>query len=70
MPKIAVTLLAGTDTLEATGRMANALTLVQESKEAGDQVRLVLDGAGTKWAGELASQDHKYHGGPQVPRPL
>lgn len=23
---------------------------------------VVLDGAGTKWAGELASQDHKYHG--------
>lgn len=42
MPKIAVILLAGTDTLEATGRMANALTLVQESKEAGDQVRLVV----------------------------
>jgi hypothetical protein len=61
MSKIAVLLLADTETREATGRMANALTLVQESKEAGDDVRLILDGAGTKWAPELASEEHKYH---------
>jgi hypothetical protein len=61
MPKIAVLLLADTDTPEDMGRMANALTTAQESKEAGDEVRLVLDGAGVKWAGELASADHKYN---------
>jgi hypothetical protein len=59
--KIAVMLLADTDTHEATGRMANALTLAKESKDAGDDIRLVLDGAGTKWAGELADEQHKYH---------
>jgi hypothetical protein len=62
MSKIAVMLLADPGTREAMGRMANALILVQESKEAGDDVRLVLDGAGTKWAPELARHDHKYHG--------
>lgn len=30
--------------------MANALTTAKEAKEAGDQIRVVLDGAGTKWA--------------------
>lgn len=61
MSKIAVILLADTDTDEATGRMANALTLAKESKEAGDEIRLLLDGAGTKWGAELASDEHKYH---------
>jgi hypothetical protein len=61
MSKIAVMLLADTDTHEAMGRMANALTLAKEGKEAGDDVRLLLDGAGTKWAGELANDEHSYH---------
>jgi hypothetical protein len=61
MSKIAVMLLADTDTAESMGRMANALTVASEGKEAGDEVRVVLDGAGTKWAAELASEDHKYH---------
>jgi hypothetical protein len=61
MARIAVILLADTDRPEGMGRMANALTTAQEAKEAGDDVRLILDGAGTKWAGELASEEHKYH---------
>src|SRR6266508_4520864 len=61
MSKMAAMLLADTDTREAMGRMANALTVVKEGKEEGDDVRLVLDGAGTKWAPELAKEDHKYH---------
>jgi hypothetical protein len=59
--KIAVMLLADTETPEAMGRMSNALTLAKEGKEVGDDVRLLLDGAGTKWAPALASEDHKYH---------
>lgn len=62
MTKIAVILLADTDRAEGMGRMANALTMTKEAKEAGDDVRLILDGAGTKWAAELAADDHKYHG--------
>jgi hypothetical protein len=61
MPEIAVLLLAEPGTPEAMGRMANALTLAQEAREAGDDVRLLLDGAGTKWASELANEEHKYH---------
>lgn len=61
MSKIAVMLLAETGKAEGMGRMANALTLAKEGKEAGDDIRLVLDGAGTKWAPELAGEEHKYH---------
>ena len=61
MSKIAVVLLADTDTPGDMGRMANALITVKEAREAGDDVRLIFDGAGTKWVGVLAAADHKYH---------
>ena len=61
MAKIAVVLLADTDRPAGAGRMANALTMTKEAKEAGDDVRLILDGAGTKWGAALVSEDHKYH---------
>lgn len=61
MNKIAVVLLADTGSPEGMGRMANALTLAQEARESGDELRLILDGAGVKWAAELADGEHKYH---------
>jgi hypothetical protein len=61
MIKLAVMLLADTDTPEDAGRMANALTTAKEAKDAGDDVRVVLDGAGTKWVAELSAEGHKYH---------
>jgi hypothetical protein len=61
MNRIAVVLLADTDTAGDMGRMANALTTVQEAREAGDDVHLIFDGAGTKWVGVLAALDHKHH---------
>ena len=61
MTKLAVMLLADTDTPEDAGRMANALITAKEAKEAGDDIRVLLDGAGTKWAVELSSEAHKYH---------
>jgi len=59
--KIAVVLLADTATVEASGRMANGLTLAKEAIEAGDEVSFIFDGAATKWIAELASEEHKYH---------
>lgn len=59
MPKAAVVLFADTDSPEGMGRMANALTTAREFKQSGDEVRVIFDGAGTKWAAEL-SGDHKY----------
>lgn len=61
MPEIAVLLLAEPRTPEAMGRMANALTLAQEAREADGDVRLLLDGAGTNWVPELAREEHEYH---------
>lgn len=59
--KAAIVVLADTETLEGLGRIANALTATEEFKNAGDDVRLILDGAGVKWAAELTKEDHKYH---------
>ena len=61
MPKAAIVLLADTDTHEAMGRMANALTTAREFQEAGDETKLIFDGAGTKWVAELSNPEHKYH---------
>jgi hypothetical protein len=62
MNKAAIVLLAGTDGLESMGRMANALTAVKEFKDAGDDVKLIFDGAGVLWVQELAKPEHRYHG--------
>lgn len=60
MAKVAIVLLADTDTHEGMGRMANALTTTRELKDAGDDTKLIFDGAGTKWVAELSNPDHKY----------
>lgn len=57
--KAAAVLLADTDSPEGMGRMANALTTAREMKQEGDAVKVIFDGAGTKWAAEL-SGEHKY----------
>lgn len=61
MTKAAVVLLAGVTGAESMGRMANALTAVKEFKDAGDDVKLIFDGAGVTWIRELAKPDHRYH---------
>ncbi len=53
MPKLAVLVLAGTDTHADMGRTANALQVANEFKQAGDEVKIVFDGAGTEWVGKL-----------------
>lgn len=62
MAKISVVLVAGTESHADLGRALNALTMVKEAKEAGDEVELVFDGAGTQWVREFGSEDHKLHG--------
>ena len=59
--RVAIVLLADTETAGDMGRMANALTAVQEFAEAGDDVKLIFDGAGVKWPGVLQQKDHDYH---------
>ncbi len=62
MSKAAIVVLADTETSGELGRIVNALTTAKEFKEAGDEVAIVFDGAGTKWIGELSESDHKYSG--------
>jgi hypothetical protein len=59
--KAAIVVLADTETHEGLGRVVNALEAVKEFKEAGDDVRLIFDGAGTKWVVELSRPEHKAH---------
>ncbi len=61
MIKACFLLLADTDTHEAMGRMANALTSATEFVDAGDEAVVIFDGAGTKWVPELESEQHRYH---------
>jgi hypothetical protein len=60
MTKAAIVVLADTETPGELGRVVNALTTAKEFKEAGDEVALVFDGAGTKWVPALSDSDHRY----------
>ena len=62
MSKVAIVVLSDTDTHEDLGRVVNALEAGKEFKDAHDDVRLIFDGAGSKWIPELEKPDHKLHG--------
>ena len=61
VPKAAVLVLADTETHEDLGRAVNALIAAREFKDSGDEVRVIFDGAGTKWVKELVQPDHRAH---------
>lgn len=57
--KIAVVILSdpkGGD--EALGRLFNGLAVAHECKTRGDDVTILFQGAGTRWAGVLSEPDH------------
>lgn len=59
--KVAVVVLADIETHEDLARVTNAMMTAREFKEAGDEVQLIFDGAGTRWPGELSRREHKSH---------
>jgi hypothetical protein len=59
--KVALLVLADTESHADLGRAFNALVAAKEFKEAGDEVRLVFDGAATKWPGVLSDPGHLAH---------
>ena len=59
--KLAIVILADTDTSADRARVANALTTAYEFKEAGEEVTVVFTGAGTRWVAELSDPDHRLH---------
>jgi len=46
---------------EALGRVFNGLAAGYDFKQAGDDVSIVFQGAGTRWIGELTKKDHPAH---------
>lgn len=61
MPRAALLVLAGTETKADLGRVVNALQMARELKEAGEDVTVIFDGAGTQWVPTLSDENHKYH---------
>ena len=43
---------------ESLGRVFNALAVAQASQQAGDEVEVVFNGAGTRWPEELSKLSH------------
>lgn len=43
---------------EALGRVFNALAVAHEAVQAGDEVEIVFNGAGTRWPEELTKPAH------------
>lgn len=58
---VAILVLAGTDSHDDLGRVVNALVAAKEFKEAGDDVRVVFDGAATRWPAALSDERHRAH---------
>lgn len=61
MLKIAIVILADTESSEGLGRAVNALTAAKEYKLAGDTVSVTFTGAGTKWVALLNDETHTAH---------
>lgn len=47
---------------EALGRAFNALATAHEALQAGDEVEIVFNGAGTRWPEELSKLSHPANG--------
>lgn len=61
MQKIAIVILTDIETHESLGRIVNALEFAKELGENNDEVKIVFDGAGTKWIPELEDEEYKAH---------
>lgn len=62
MADVAIIILAGIETEADYARMYNGLdAAVSLSESVTDNVRLIFDGAGTKWIPRLEEPDHEFH---------
>ena len=59
MNKAAVIVYTDTESAEGMGRVMNALETAKEFKEHDDEIRLIFDGAGTKWIPKLEDESHR-----------
>ncbi len=61
MNKVAIVVLADTESHESLGRIVNALELAKELQDNNDEVKIVFDGGGTEWIPELEDEEHDVH---------
>ncbi|UGY94757.1 hypothetical protein [Streptomyces gobiensis] len=61
MSKVAILVLADTESHADLGRVTNALVAAKEFKEAGDEIKVIFDGAATKWPEALTDSGHVAH---------
>lgn len=54
MLKAVIMVLAGAEAHGDMARVVNALEAAKEFKEAGDDVKIIFDGAGTEWITKLS----------------
>jgi hypothetical protein len=59
--KVAIVVLSDNERHEGLGRVVNAMIATRELHEGGDEVKLIFDGGGTVWPGELSKDDHGAH---------
>ena len=50
-----------TGTEEALGRVFNGLAAAYDFKEAGQEVKILFQGTGTRWPERLQKEDHPLH---------
>ena len=62
MTKIAIVIFSDIDSAESLGKVSNGFMLANEALENGDELKIIFEGAATKWIGELEKEDNKLHG--------
>ena len=50
-----------TGTEDALGRLFNGLAAAYDFKQQGDDVTILFQGTGTRWAGEITKAEHPAH---------
>lgn len=61
MARAGLIIFADTETHADRARMVNALLAAKEFREGGDDVKVIFDGAGTRWIPELANPQDPSH---------
>lgn len=61
MAKTALIVLAGNESHADLGRVFNAMEAASEYIDAGEEVKLIFDGAGTEWIPVLEDPEHDAH---------
>jgi len=60
--KVAVIVFTDSESHADMGRMSNAMQIVKEFIESGDEVVWLFDGAGVTWPAKLEQSGHPLHG--------